>query len=56
MLELILKPASMDIPHFYYIDDKAKEGDWTVLELSGERVRLFLSEALSSDIEVLKAR
>jgi len=42
-------------PHFYYIDDKTKKGDWSVLDLSGERVRLFLSEALSSDIEVLKA-
>jgi glycine hydroxymethyltransferase len=41
-------------PHFYYIDDKAKKGDWSVLELSGERVRLFLSEALTSDVEVLK--
>jgi glycine hydroxymethyltransferase len=41
-------------PHFYYSDDKARDGDWSVLELSGERVRLFLSEALTSDIEVLK--
>lgn len=41
-------------PHFYYIDDKAKNGDWSVLDLSGERVRLFLNEALSSNIELLK--
>ena len=41
-------------PHFYYIDDKPKGSDWSVLELSGERVRLFLSEALTSDVEVLK--
>jgi glycine hydroxymethyltransferase len=40
-------------PHFYYLDDKPGKGDWTVLELSGERVRLFLSEALTSDIEIL---
>ncbi len=41
-------------PHFYYLDDKPKSKEWSVLELSGERVRLFLSEALSSDIEALK--
>jgi len=41
-------------PHFYYLDDKPGKGDWSVLELSGERVRLFLSEALTSDIEILK--
>ena len=40
-------------PHFYYLDDKPGAGDWTVIELSGERVRLFLSEALTSDIEIL---
>ena len=40
-------------PHFYYLDDKPGAGDWSVLELSGERVRLFLSEALTSDIEIL---
>jgi glycine hydroxymethyltransferase len=42
-------------PHFYYIDDKPSGKEWTVLELSGERIRLFLSQALSSDIEVLKS-
>ncbi len=41
-------------PHFYYIDDKAQAGEWSVLDLSGERVRLFLSEAVSSDVELLK--
>ena len=41
-------------PHFYYLDDKPGEGEWSVLECSGERVRLFLSEALTSDIEILK--
>ena len=41
-------------PHFYYIDDKPRKGEWSVLDLSGERVRLFLSEALTSDIEALK--
>ncbi|OGO10771.1 MAG: glycine cleavage system protein T [Chloroflexi bacterium RBG_19FT_COMBO_47_9] len=43
-------------PHFYYIDEKPGESEWSVLELSGERVRLFLSEALTSDIEDLKTR
>jgi glycine hydroxymethyltransferase len=42
-------------PHFYYIDDIPKGSEWSVLELSGERVRLFLSEALTSDIEILNA-
>ncbi len=49
------KASQHGYPHFYYIDDKPKAGEWAVLELSGERVRLFLSEALTSDIEVLKA-
>jgi glycine hydroxymethyltransferase len=48
------KATKHTYPHFYYIDDKTKNGDWSVLELKGERVRLFLNEALSSDIEVLK--
>ena len=41
-------------PHFYYLDDQPEQGDWSVLELSGERVRLFLSEVLTSDLEALK--
>jgi glycine hydroxymethyltransferase len=48
------KASQHTYPHFYYIDDKAKNGDWSVLDLSGERVRLFLNEALSSNIELLK--
>jgi len=48
------KASQHGYPHFYFIDDKARKGDWSVLDLSGERVRLFLSEALTSDIEVLK--
>ncbi len=40
-------------PHFYYIDDKVKQGEWSVLDLAGERVRLFLSQVLTSDVEVL---
>jgi glycine hydroxymethyltransferase len=49
------KASHHGYPHFYYLDDKPMEGDWSVIELSGERVRLFLSEALTSDIELLKA-
>jgi glycine hydroxymethyltransferase len=48
------EPSQHGYPHFYYLDDKFKKGDWSVLELTGERVRLFLSQALTSDIEVLK--
>lgn len=49
------KAGQHGYPHFSYIDDKPRGRDWSVLELSGERVRLFLSETLSSDIEVLKS-
>jgi glycine hydroxymethyltransferase len=48
------KPSKHGYPHFYYIDDKTEDGSWGVLELSGERVRLFLSEALTSNVEALK--
>ncbi|PWB51790.1 MAG: glycine cleavage system protein T [Anaerolineales bacterium] len=41
-------------PHFYYLDDAAPKRAWSVLKLSGERVRLFLSEALASDVEILE--
>jgi glycine hydroxymethyltransferase len=51
---LDFKPSQHGYPHFYYIDDKVKQGEWSVLDLTGERVRLFLSQALTSDIEVLK--
>ena len=47
------KAARHGYPHFYYIDDQPKGGEWSVLELAGERVRLFLSEALTSDVEAL---
>jgi glycine hydroxymethyltransferase len=46
-------PSQHGYPHFYYLDDKASEGEWSVMELSGERVRLFLSEALTSEVEEL---
>ena len=48
-------PSQHGYPHFYYIDDKTSRGDWSVLELTGERVRLFLSEASTSEIEPLNA-
>jgi glycine hydroxymethyltransferase len=47
------KPSHHGYPHFYYIDDKVKQGEWSVLDLAGERVRLFLNQALTSDIEAL---
>jgi glycine hydroxymethyltransferase len=49
------EPSQHGYPHFYYLDDKPKYSEWSVLDLSGERVRLFLSEALTSDIEALHA-
>jgi glycine hydroxymethyltransferase len=48
------KPSHHGYPHFYYIDDKVKQGNWSVLDLSGERSRLFLSQVLTSDVEALK--
>ncbi len=48
-------PTQHTYPHFYYIDERPSHGEWSVLELSGERVRLFLSEALTSDIEALQS-
>jgi glycine hydroxymethyltransferase len=48
------KASKHGYPHFYYIDDPVCSGELCVLEISGERVRLFLSEALTSDIEALK--
>lgn len=40
-------------PHFYYLDDKT-QGKWAAFELGGERVRQFLTYALTSDISGLK--
>jgi glycine hydroxymethyltransferase len=48
------QPAQHGYPHFYYIDQKPGKGEWTVLDLSGDRVRLFLCHALTSDVERLK--
>jgi glycine hydroxymethyltransferase len=48
------KATHHSYPHFYYLDDKPIAKDWTVLNLSGERVRLFLNQALSNDVESLQ--
>jgi len=48
------EPAKHRYPHFYYIDQKPLHKDWTVLDLSGDRVRFFLDLALGSDIEALE--
>jgi len=45
-------PGSHGYPHFYYQDDKY-EGERTVFDLGGKRIRQFLNGALSSDIEAL---
>ncbi|HNT23042.1 MAG TPA: glycine cleavage system aminomethyltransferase GcvT [Anaerolineales bacterium] len=49
------EPAKHGYPHFYYIDQKPHQGEWNVLDLSGDRVRLFLCFALTSDVEHLQA-
>ena len=43
-----------DYPHFYYIDDKVKGGEYAVFELTGRRVRQVLDYAASSDLSALK--
>ena len=48
-------PTQHGYPHFYYITDQPKRKDWAVLDLSGDRVRLFLDYALTSDVDGLKA-
>jgi glycine hydroxymethyltransferase len=47
------EPSKHGYPHFYYIDKKPPEKDWIVLEVKGERVRLFLNYALTNDMEDL---
>jgi len=47
-------PTRHGYPHFFYIDKKSERKDWDVLDISGDRVRLFLSMALTSDVEALK--
>jgi glycine hydroxymethyltransferase len=42
-------------PHFYYIDDKPKsQAQWTVFDLSGENIRLFIDYVMSCDVSSLK--
>ena len=48
------KPTNHGYPHFYYIDEKPIQKEWTVLNLSGDRVRFFLDLALGSDVEALQ--
>jgi glycine hydroxymethyltransferase len=48
------EPTQHGYPHFYYIDEQPVRKDWTVLNLSGDRVRFFLHLALSSDVETLE--
>ena len=48
------KPTNHGYPHFYYIDEKPVQKEWTVLNLSGDRVRFFLDLALGSDVEALQ--
>jgi glycine hydroxymethyltransferase len=46
-------PEKHGYPHFYYLDDKPA-GEEAVLEIDGERVREFLTYALSSEVENLQ--
>ena len=49
------EPPQHGYPHSYYLDDRLSSKDgWTVLELSGERVRQFLDYALSCDLSALQ--
>ncbi|HSQ17935.1 MAG TPA: glycine cleavage system aminomethyltransferase GcvT [Anaerolineales bacterium] len=48
------EPTNHGYPHFYYIDEKPVQKEWTVLNLSGDRVRFFLDLALGSDVEALQ--
>ena len=48
------EPTHHGYPHFYYIDEKPAQKEWTVLNLSGDRVRFFLDLALGSDVEALQ--
>jgi glycine hydroxymethyltransferase len=41
-------------PHFYYLDDHAKENGNLFLTLASERVREFTNYAFSSDVEALR--
>jgi glycine hydroxymethyltransferase len=48
------EPSLHGYPHFYYTDKEREEDEWFVLDLSGDRVRLFLSFVLTCDVEMLK--
>jgi glycine hydroxymethyltransferase len=48
-------PTVHGYPHFYYMDDKpSSRGELAAFDIGGERVRLLLNVALSSDIESLE--
>ena len=47
------KPSQHGYPHHYFIDDKPQGQEWAVFEIGGERVREFLTFALSSDVDHL---
>jgi glycine hydroxymethyltransferase len=47
------EPTHHGYPHFYYVDREPPKEEWVVLALSGDRVRLFLNQALTNDLEVL---
>ena len=48
------EPTRHGYPHFYYLTDQPKGKEWAVLDLSGDRVRLFLDYALTSDVDSLQ--
>jgi glycine hydroxymethyltransferase len=47
-----IEPSQHGYPHFYYLADP-QEGESSVFEIGGERVREFLNFAGSSDVEAL---
>ncbi len=48
------EPSQHGYPHHYYIDDKPQGQQWAVFDIGGERVREFLTFALSSDVDHLQ--
>ncbi len=50
-----MKVGKTGYPHFYYLDDPAPASDgWSVLDLIGEKVRLFAHYVFTCDLDAMK--
>lgn len=49
------EPSQHGYPHHFYIDEKPEGQQWAAFDIGGERVREFLTFALSSDVDHLQA-